>query len=171
VSWSRHLPTGAFWSCTVATLGSLACGSLPLPPAVPPPEADFVEVSAPPPPARVEVVTPQPKGARFWIDGSWMWEGSRWKWAPGGWFSPPAGVQYVDWRVRRREDGTLLYANAMWLDARGAPTAAPAPVSKSQAIGGGSDEEKPPPMGAGTDQKPPSPDQVLGADGDKGKKP
>lgn len=116
---------------------------------------------------------PRPKEARFWIDGSWMWEGWRWKWAPGGWFSPLAGVKYVDWQVRRREDGTLLYAKAMWLDAQGTPIAAPPPISKSAAIGGGSDEEKPPPMGEGTDQKPPPPGQstqpsrpgqVLGSD-------
>jgi hypothetical protein len=64
----------------------------------------------------------------------------------------------------------------MWLGARGAPIAAPAAVSKSQAIGGGSDEEKPPPMGEGTDQKPPppgqptepsKPGQVLGSDSDR----
>ena len=179
VSLSRHAGL-ALW--TVAN--SVGCGSLPLPPAVPPPEADFVEVPAPPPPARVEIVSSRPNGARFWIDGSWMWEGSRWKWTSGGWFAPPAGVQYVDWRVIRRDDGTLLYANAMWLDAHGAPTNAPAPIIKSPPIGGGSDEEKPPPTGEGADQKPPppgqptepsKPNQVLGRDnpdnGGNGKKP
>jgi hypothetical protein len=78
--------------------------------------------------------------------------------------------------MRRREDGTLLYANAMWLDAQGTATAAPAAVVQSPAIGG-SNEEKPPPMGEGADQKPPPPGQpaepsksgqVLGGD-DAGK--
>src|ERR1700678_3902691 len=96
VSSSRQLPVCAFWAGGVGCVLSLGCGSLPLPPPVPPPETDFVGVAAPPPPARGELVPPPLKGARFWVDGSWMWEGSRWKWAPGGWFAPPAGVQYVD---------------------------------------------------------------------------
>jgi hypothetical protein len=117
-------------------LGVAACGSsLPGPPLAPQAESAFVEVSAPPPPARVEVVPPAPSTARAsWVDGAWEWEGSRWRWSDGGWFTVPAGVRYADWVARRRPDGTLLYANPQWVDVRGAPVEAPprlAPVSTS----------------------------------------
>jgi hypothetical protein len=51
-------------------------------------------------------------------------------------------VRYADWRARRREDGTLLYANPQWFDPQGTPSAAPARVKTAPAIGGGTDEKK-----------------------------
>jgi len=99
-------------------------------------------VPAPPPPARVEIVPPKPHGSVAWVDGAWLWEGSRWRWTPGGWFAVPRGVRYADWRARRREDGTLLYANPQWFDPQGTPSAAPARVKTAPAIGGGTDEKK-----------------------------
>jgi hypothetical protein len=64
------------------------------------------------------------------------------------------GIDYVDWRVKWRADGTLVYANAMWLDGRGTPVAAPAPIVKAPVLGGGSDEQKPPSPEAANDPEP-----------------
>jgi hypothetical protein len=130
------------WLIGIALALATGCATLPGPPRALQPEAAFVEVPGPPPPARVEVVPPRPRGAVAWVDGSWMWEGTRWKWSAGGWFSLAGGLRYADWIARRREDGTMLYANPQWQDARGEPVAAPPRAATATAIGGGVDETK-----------------------------
>jgi hypothetical protein len=95
----------------------------------------FVAVPGPPPPARVELVPPRP-GHALWVDGAWLWEGTRWRWSDGGWYEPAPGVHYADWTTIRRDDGTLLYANPQWLDARGAPVSAPPRAASARSIGG-----------------------------------
>jgi len=71
-------------------------------------------VPYPPPPARVEVVTPQPEKKMVWIDGQWIWRGRRWVWRRGGWEVPPAEQYYAPPVVMRQADGQLGYFQGGW---------------------------------------------------------
>ncbi len=104
----------------------LACGSLVRHPAyVAQPTAALTEVTSPPPPARVEVVPPEPSATAVWVDGEWLWRRQRWAWLPGRWVAPPAGQAFSPWVFVRGSGGTYWYAPGTWRDASGAPVDPP----------------------------------------------
>jgi hypothetical protein len=95
-----------------------ACGMrLSTPPTGPHPAGSthYVEVPYPPPPARVEIVPPQPPDpGAVWVDGEWAWHGKHWVWQAGGWvLRPPAGY-FAPWLVYRLGNGRLLFAPGAW---------------------------------------------------------
>jgi hypothetical protein len=95
------------------------------PPYAPQPQSALVEVTAPPPPGRVEVVPPRPKGASAWVDGEWAWRRRRWSWTPGRWVARPAGALFSPWVFERGPDGRFWYAPGVWRDAKGAAVSPP----------------------------------------------
>jgi hypothetical protein len=112
--------------------GSLlvACaGRFPRPPYSPQPTSALTELSAPPPPARVEAVPPRPKSTAVWIDGEWNWRRGRWSWLPGRWVEPPPDETYSPWVVVRGLDGKLWMASGTWRDAKGNPVDEPPPLA------------------------------------------
>jgi hypothetical protein len=116
-----------------------ACsGRVPHPPSASQPPGTLVEVDYPPPPARVEFVTPQPAGNAVWLNGEWSWTGRRWSWKPGGWVVVPEGAAYAKLALVRRADGKLFSAPGTWRNAKGEEVPAPeflgSSSSKSSAI-------------------------------------
>jgi hypothetical protein len=108
-----------------ATL-ALACShTLAHPPYAPQPQAALVQVSAPPPPGRVEAVPSRPSDSAVWIDGEWVWRRSRWAWLPGRWVDAPKGATFSPWVFVRGADGRLWYAAGTWRDGKGSPADAP----------------------------------------------
>jgi hypothetical protein len=105
----------------------LACGSsLPRPRAGPhPANADYVEVSSPPPPAKVEIVPPAPDGSAVWVDGEWVWQTGRWVHVPGGWVRPPDGSYLAPLATVRISDGRLMRMASAWYDGGGRRIASP----------------------------------------------
>jgi len=95
-----------------------ACGGgLPGPPTTPHTADDpAVVVPFPPPPARVEIIPPQPATleAAVWLDGEWQWRGSRWVWLPGRWEVPYPGARFAPATVVRRADGALVWFSGVW---------------------------------------------------------
>ncbi len=120
-------------------LALCACGaSLPGPPVTRvPAHRTLVEVPEPPPAARVEIVPPKPHAHAVWVDGAWSWEGGRWRWDDGGWFDTKPGVFFAPWAEQRKSDGTLLYGNAEWVDAKGERTDAPRRLAPAPSVGTG----------------------------------
>lgn len=108
----------------VITLFCTGCGhSLPRPETGRVATADYVAVPFPPRPPPVEFIPPPPPGAKHavWIDGSWEWVNNRFIWRFGTWLVPPDGLRRTDWAiVRRRADGQLFFAAALWKDRAGA---------------------------------------------------
>jgi hypothetical protein len=110
-----------------------ACaGPLPHPPYAPQPEGALVEVSRPPPPARVESVPPRPDATAVWLDGEWTWRRGRWAWLIGRWVDPPSGAKFSPWVFVRGLDGTLYYAPGLWRDAKGDPADPPTALARAQ---------------------------------------
>ncbi len=90
----------AVFGCVLA-----ACsGRVPHPPYTGQPTSALVEVDYPPPPARVEFVTPRPADNAVWVNGEWAWSGRRWAWKPGGWVTVPEGAAYAKLSLVRRAD-------------------------------------------------------------------
>src|SRR5579883_2247860 len=117
--------------------GTCGCGgSLPHPEWAPQPTSALVEVTRPPPPARVETIPPSPSTGAVWIDGEWTWRRGRWSWLPGRWVDAPAGARFSPWAFVRGRDGRLWVAAGVWRDARGQPMAAPAPLAEATVEGG-----------------------------------
>jgi hypothetical protein len=58
-----------------------------------PPTAPDVVVEHAPPPPRIDVRPPQPKGA-VWIPGYWQWTGHRHVWVSGRWSAPKTGMRW-----------------------------------------------------------------------------
>jgi YXWGXW repeat-containing protein len=54
-----------------------------------------VIVAEPPPPARVEVPTPQPTADGVWIEGHWEWRAGRYLWVEGRWERTRHGYAWV----------------------------------------------------------------------------
>ena len=102
----------------VASLVGCA-GPLPHPTYVAQPRDALVEVSRPPPPARVESVPPRPDAKAVWLDGEWTWRRGRWAWLIGRWVVPPPGASFSPWVFVRGLDGSLYYAPGVWRDAKG----------------------------------------------------
>jgi hypothetical protein len=109
---------------------ALACGSrLPPPPLSAHVTSELIEVSFPPPPARVELVPePPPAAAAMWIDGEWTWRGRKWGWRAGYWTEGGAGLTYSPWQVTRDDAGTLYFAPGAWHDADGGVVESPPPL-------------------------------------------
>ena len=97
---------------------------------------DLVEVTQPPPPARVETIPPSPSGGAVWIDGEWTWRRSRWAWLPGRWVSVPPGARFSPWVFVRGRDGRLWVAPGVWRDASHKAVADPAPLAQATVEGG-----------------------------------
>jgi hypothetical protein len=97
------------------------CGAtLPTPPpGTHPRTSHYVEVPYPPPPARVEMLPPQPRDDAVWVDGEWLWHGRRWNWEPGGGVVPPPGATFAPWVATRVSTGALLWLPGAWYDAQG----------------------------------------------------
>jgi hypothetical protein len=114
--------TGAPRATTVlAACGILAaCGSSlrlvptgPHPPTATPP----IVVESEPPPAKVEMVFPDPGKPCAWLDGRWEWVDQGWQWVPGEWVVPPAGCYFATpealW-VPATGRGLLFYLPGRW---------------------------------------------------------
>jgi hypothetical protein len=95
--------------------GVMACTPrVPVPPTGPHVGDEPVEVPYPPPPARAEVLPPEPRDDALWIDGYWSWTGSDYAWVPGSWQPPRAGYYYAPATTVRRRNGGLLYFEGHW---------------------------------------------------------
>jgi len=112
----------------------LACHpSLPEPARVGQAQSALIQIPYPPPPARVEVVPPQPNSSAVWIDGEWTWTGRRWAWKYGRWVVPPPGAAYSPWVTVRARDATLYFAPGIWRDASGKEVTAPPALAIAKA--------------------------------------
>lgn len=112
--------------------------SLRLVPRSPPPdtlEREFTDF--PPPPARIEVIPPDPGGDCAWMDGHWDWKGRRWSWSSGAWVVPPPGchltLALLTWGSDRSGQPELAYAPPRWFPDKPAaagdkPQQCPAPI-------------------------------------------
>jgi hypothetical protein len=117
----------------------LACacgGQLPHPEYVAQPTSALVEVTRPPPPARVETVPPSPAASAVWIDGEWTWRRARWAWLPGRWVNATTGARFSPWVFVRGRDGRLWVAPGVWRDANGKPVDPPEALAEATVEGG-----------------------------------
>ncbi|WP_437905787.1 YXWGXW repeat-containing protein [Sorangium sp. So ce327] len=90
-------------------------GSLPLPPTGPHlPSETMVVVPYPPPPARVEIISPSERPGDVWIDGEWQWRSRRWAWQQGRWEPVPPGAYFAPATTVRRADGSLVWFAGVW---------------------------------------------------------
>lgn len=104
----------------VALLLGGCAPAVPLPPAAPVDAGDYQPVSSSPRPAPVEFLPQRPRKDAVWVDGSWEWSGERFAWRAGTWTVPPKGLRRARWViVRRKEDGQLFFAPALWKDQTG----------------------------------------------------
>ena len=126
--------TGPTRAMLVLPLLLAACSDLPRPTYMPQDTAALVPVGYPPPPARVEFIPSQPRGAAVWLDGEWTWSGSKWAWTQGRWVIPPATGRFlaVDDRAGRARDRKSTFASGVWKD-RGGP---PAPLVQRRSRSG-----------------------------------
>ena len=46
-------------------------------------------------------------------------------WQRGGWLLAPIGARFAHWRLRYSQDGTLMFAEEIWYDARLKPIPSP----------------------------------------------
>ncbi len=122
----------------VAGLLVVACASplLPRPAYVQQPATALVVIPFPPPPARVEIVPPQPVADAVWIDGEWAWRRRRWGWKLGRWLVPPPGGRFSPWTAVRNDVGTLYFASGVWRDAHGDEMPEPKALAVGDATGG-----------------------------------
>jgi hypothetical protein len=117
---------GAWVLAWIAAAAAGACAQrIPRPAFVAQPTSALVEVSEPPPPARVEVLPPKPASTAVWIDGEWMWRRGRWAWLAGRWCNPPPGAAFSPWVFERSADGRLWYTPGVWRTAAGEAIEAP----------------------------------------------
>jgi hypothetical protein len=119
----------ANWLSRLVVFGALAgvaCStSLPTPRVARQPRAEYLPVPYPPPAAFAETVPPSPEAAAVWVDGHWAWRAQAFVWQRGGWVVPPADAYFAHWRIRYAPDGTLLFAEEVWYDARLKPIPSP----------------------------------------------
>lgn len=73
---------------------------------------DAVVVPYPPPPAKVEELSPQPNRSCLWIDGYWDFT-DRWEWQPGEWIVPQPHCRLAPVELRR-QGGELWHARPRW---------------------------------------------------------
>ncbi|HEX3776459.1 MAG TPA: YXWGXW repeat-containing protein [Polyangiaceae bacterium] len=89
------------------------------------PRSEYLPVPYPPPAAFSEVVPPAPNRGALWIDGHWAWRGRTYVWQRGGWVLPPRGARFAPWNAHYTRDGTLLFADEIWYDAKLQPMPSP----------------------------------------------
>jgi hypothetical protein len=89
------------------------------------PRAEYRPVPYPPPAAFAEVVPPRPRSDALWVDGHWAFRGGTYVWQRGGWLLSPLGGHFAHWRLRYAPDGTLMFAEEVWYDARLKPIPSP----------------------------------------------
>jgi hypothetical protein len=89
------------------------------------PRAEYRPVPYPPPAAFAEVVPPRPRSDALWVDGHWAFRGGTFVWQRGGWLLSPPGGHFAHWRLRYAQDGTLMFADEVWYDARLKPIPSP----------------------------------------------
>lgn len=77
-----------------------------------------VIVGEAPPPARVEVPTPQPTVDGVWLEGHWEWRAGRYLWVEGRWERTRHGYAWVAPRYVRNGNG-WLYVRGHWRPATG----------------------------------------------------
>jgi hypothetical protein len=112
VRWARAL------ACSVLALCGCGAAAFTVPTEAQPAFAQALEVPEPPPPARIEYVSPTPpeQGCR-WVDGKWSWRGAGWRWEAGGWVHPPELCYYslpeLSW-LARGPTGVLYYRPGRW---------------------------------------------------------
>jgi len=116
----------------MATAFAGCASRVPHPPYSAQPQSALVEVVAPPPPGRVEVVPANPKTGAVWIDGEWTWRRHRWAWTAGRWVIAPAGAAFCPWVFERGIDGRLWYAPGIWRDRTGAVVSPPEPIASAK---------------------------------------
>ena len=92
------------------------------------PRSEYLPVPYPPPAAFAEVVPPKPRPGALWVDGHWAFRGGAFVWQRGGWVIAPEGARFAHWRIRYAKDGTLLFAEEVWYDARLKPMPSPKPL-------------------------------------------
>jgi hypothetical protein len=117
-------------------LGVLVAGcsaSVRHPAYAPQPGSALMEVTAPPPPARVEMVPARPTADAVWVDGEWTWRRGRWAWTLGRWVIAPSGGAFSPWVFERGPDGRLWYAPGVWRDGKGAPLDPPVALASATA--------------------------------------
>ena len=103
-----------------------ACGSsLPEPRHARQPRSEYLPVPYPPPASFSEVVPPAPNSKAVWVDGHWAWRARNYVWQRGGWVQPPEGARLAPWHARYAQDGTLMFADAIWYDAQLKPISSP----------------------------------------------
>ncbi len=121
----------------LATALAGACTpAMPRPPYTAQPSSALVEVTRPPPPARVEIVPTRPRQDAVWLDGEWLWRRGRWAWLSGRWVVAPAGAAFSVWSFVRGPDGRLWYAPGEWRDAHQTIVDPPAPLAMALVEGG-----------------------------------
>lgn len=89
-----------------------------------------IEVSAPPPPARVEVREPAPTADGVWIEGHWEWRDGRYLWVEGRWERSRHGYAWVAPRYERRGAG-WMYVRGHWRPAGGVAVQPRHPVQRA----------------------------------------
>jgi hypothetical protein len=110
----------------VLAFACAACGTrLPEPQHARQPRSEYSPVPYPPPAGFSEVVPPAPNRDALWVDGHWAWRGRTYVWQRGGWVAPPKGARFAPWQVHYTQDGTLMFADAVWYDAQLQPIPSP----------------------------------------------
>jgi hypothetical protein len=134
MTWGRRHLLGLI-ACACGAVALVNCGHarLPRPPYVGQPTRALVEVSYPPPPARVELVPESPQSDAVWIDGEWSWRRRGWAWRSGRWVTVPAGAAFSPWTSVRNGDGTLYFAPGAWRNAKGEDVVAPKALARGSA--------------------------------------
>lgn len=119
MTWTRRI-------VVLLAISVAACGPvLRRPTFTPQPTSALLEVAAPPPPARVEIIPAEPSATAVWMDGEWIWRRAQWAWMPGRWVNPPDGAAFAPWVFERGPDGRLWYAAGAWRRADGTAVDAP----------------------------------------------
>jgi hypothetical protein len=121
----------------VAIAAAPGCArKIPLPRFVPQPTSALVEVEAPAPPARVEIVPDVPSRSAVWVDGEWSWRHGRWAWLRGRWVAAQPHASFSPWVFVRGPDGRMWYAPGVWRDEQGTPVDPPAVLAYASAESG-----------------------------------
>jgi hypothetical protein len=120
----------------VTALAGACTPAMPRPPYTAQPSSALVEVTRPPPPARVEIIPARPREDAVWLDGEWIWRRSRWAWLSGRWVVPPAGAAFSVWSFVRGVDGRLWYAPGEWRDTHQAVVDSPPALAMALVEGG-----------------------------------
>jgi hypothetical protein len=80
-----------------------------------------IAVESPPPPVKVQIVSPPPRTDCQWADGEWLWRGNEWRWQEGRWVTAPSDCYFADavfvWLPARDfPTGQLYYTRSQWYE-------------------------------------------------------